>query len=128
MEDSTFEGWTTQPAGVMNFPEGRRVERPPHGYVGELRGSLPKASLDQIKYATQRWPQGRAESFDREGRTFTERATGIIYQLVRGNPLLGDDPDAADLFVVEDEVLWFLRRTDRPSARSVSVGTLWGDA
>jgi|SoiMetStandDraft_2_1073263.scaffolds.fasta_scaffold415117_1 hypothetical protein len=62
------------------------------------------------------WPQGRPKDFERTGRRYVERATGVEFQLVRGNPLFGDDPEAADLFLVEDGSLWFLRRVDRPEA------------
>ena len=127
MEDSTFEGWTTPlPPGVMDYPTGRRVEDSPHkpGFRGET-WSLPKATEDSIRYASRSWPQGRLEDFDREGRTYTERATGTVYKLVHGNVLLGDDTDAADLFLVEGDALWFLRRADAPRrGKSVVHGTV----
>ena len=92
---------------------------------------MPRATDDTIRYAARQWPQGRSEDFDRLGRVWTgSRATGTVYKLVHGNPLLGDDPDAADLFVVEDDSLWFLRKGDRPQAeipsRSGTIGGLRG--
>ena len=84
MEDSSFAGWTTPP-GVMDMPTGRRLDRPPReDWIGEVR-SQPHADYETIKYASRSWPQGRAGSFDRSGRVWTERATGIVYKLVRGN-------------------------------------------
>ena len=125
MEDSTFQGWTTPP-GVMDYPTGRKLpSAPPKSYIGET-WSLPRATDDTIRYAARQWPQGRSEDFDRLGRVWTDRATGTVYKLVHGNPLLGDDPDAADLFVVEDDSLWFLRKGDRPQGKSVALGTIGG--
>ena len=114
---------------MIDVPVGRKLEGSParKGYLGEMR-PMPKATGEAIKYAARQWPQGRADEFDRDGRTWTDRATGVVYKLVHGSPLQGDDEDAADLFVVEDDVIWFLRRADRPQAKSVTVGTLWGDA
>ena len=120
------------PPGTMDMPEGRRVEGPPHrpGYMGEVR-SLPQATDDAIKYAARTWPQGRAEDFDVDGRVWTERATGIRYRLVHGNPLAGigldGDTSSADLFVAADDSLWFLRRDEPQYPRtSVHVGTVTG--
>ena len=130
IEDSTFEGWTSGPA-ALGYPQGSKLPASPRpgNLIGEVR-SLPKADEESVKFALRTWPQGRADSFDRAGRVWTERATGIVYKLVRGNPLAGWDTDtgadAADLFVVEDDSIWFLRRIDRPDTRSVSVGTIGG--
>ena len=88
----------------------------PAGWVGELR-SMPRATDDAIKYAERNWPQARPEDFERDGRRFVERATGIEYDLVHGNPLLDDDAEVADVFIVEDGSLWFLRRPAGHPAR-----------
>jgi hypothetical protein len=65
------------------------------------------------------------EDFDRTGkRRYVERATGIEFDVCHWNPLLGDDPEAADYFFVEDDSLWFLRRADRPRVRSQSMGSM----
>ncbi len=126
MEDSTFQGWTTPP-GTMDFPDGRKLAGSPHkpNYVGEVK-SLPKATADTIRYAARQWPEGRASDFDRDGRTWVDRATGTEYRVVHGNPLLGDDPAMADLFCVEDDTLWFLRKADRQAGKSVRLGTVGG--
>jgi len=130
-EDSSWAGWTTPPPAVMDMPDGRRLEGSPHkpGYMGEVR-SLPKATEDAIKYAARSWPQGRPEDFDHEGRVWTNRATGTVYRLVHGNPLAGlgldGDTSVADLFVVEDDTIWFLRRAEQPVSKSVSLGTVGG--
>jgi len=54
----------------------------------------------------------------------------VVYTLVHGNPLAGlgldGDTSVADLFVVEDDVIWFLRRAEQPVTKSVHVGTLGG--
>jgi hypothetical protein len=127
MEDSSWSGWTTPPpppGPEIGFPFGRKLPGgPPSGWVGEIR-SLPKATDDAIKFAARMWPQGRPKDFDRTGRRYVERDTGTEYQLVRGNPLFGDEPEAADLFLVEDGSLWFLRRVDRPEVRSRYLGTM----
>ncbi len=89
--------------------------------------SLPKATEDSIRYAARTWPRGRAEDYEREGRRFTERTTGVEYALVHGNPLLGEGgAEVADLFIVEDDCLLFLRRADAPSGKSVALGSIGG--
>ena len=70
------------------------------------------------------WPQGRPKDFERTGRRYVERATGVEFQLVRGNPLFGDDPEAADVFLSQDGSLWFLRRADRPQVKSKYMGSM----
>jgi hypothetical protein len=59
---------------------------------------------------------------------WVERATGVEYWLVRGNPLLGFATEAsgseAECFVVAADRLWFLRRADRPEGRSIEVGSV----
>jgi hypothetical protein len=52
---------------------------------------MPRATDENIKYAERMWPQARPKDFERTGRRYVERATGIEYELCRGNPLLGDD-------------------------------------
>ena len=89
--------------------------------MGELR-SLTQATDETIQYAARTWPQGRPEDFDREGRNYTDRATGTVYRLVHGNPLLADDTSVVDLFVVEDGSMWFLSRADRPPASPSTWG------
>ena len=127
MEDSSWEGWTTAPAPPgpeIGFPFGRKLPGgPPSGWIGEIR-SLPKATDDTIKYASRMSPQGRPKDFERDGRRYVERATGIEYELVRGNPLFSDNPEAADVFLSADGSLWFLRRVDRPQVRSKVMGTM----
>ena len=130
MEDPTsWEGWTTpapQPGLDLGFPEGRRLApSAPSGWVGEIRAST-RATDDTIKYAARIWPQVQPDDFDREGRRYVERATGIPYQLVHGNPMMADDAAVADCFFAEDGSLWFLRRADRSEARSQYMGTVSG--
>jgi hypothetical protein len=92
--------------------------------VGEFR-TLTKATADTIKYAARTWTQVQPEDFERTGRRrYVERATGIEYDLVHGNPMLGDDPELADVFFAEDDALWFLRRADRSEVRSRVMGTM----
>ena len=109
MEDSTWEGWTTPPAPTgfdLGYPEGRKLPSgPPGGWVGEMR-TKPEATDDTIKYAARIWPQVRAKDFECDGRRYTERATGVRYELCRGNLLLADDPATADCFFHEDGSLW----------------------
>ena len=52
--------------------------------------------------------------------------TGIAFDLCHGNPLLADDAAVADVFFAEDGSLWFLRRADRPEARSQYMGSMGG--
>ena len=127
-EDSTWEGWTTpspSPGVPLGIPTGRKLPSgPPAGWVGEVR-TMPRATDDTIRYAARLWPQVQPEDFDRTGkRRYVERATGIEFDVCHGNPLLGDDPEAADYFFVEDDSLWFLRRADRPRVRSQSMGSM----
>ena len=58
------------------------------------------------------------------GRRYVERATGVAYDLCHGNPLLGDDPEVADVFFAEDGSLWFLRRADGERVSSTWMGTM----
>jgi hypothetical protein len=121
MEDSTWEGWTTMPPPpegfALGYPEGRKVAGgPPGGWMGQLR-TMPRATDDAIKFAARTWTHARAEEFERVGRRrYIDRATGVEYDLVHGNPLLGDEPELADVFLVADDALLFLRRVDRPEA------------
>ena len=123
-EDSSFEGWTSSGSTLGLVPEGRKLPGgPAKGYVGEVR-SLPRATPDAIKFASRSWPQGRAEDFDRDGREFVDRATGARYRIAPGNPLLSEHVDVADVFVVIDDSLMFLRLVDRPVARSTYLGSV----
>jgi hypothetical protein len=128
MEDSSWEGWTTPPSPegfALGYPEGRKLpSAPPGGWVGQLR-TTPKATDDVIKFAARTWTQARPEEFERTGRRrYIDRHDGTAYDLVRGNVVLGDDPELADLFFVEDGALWFLRRADRPQVRSRVMGAM----
>jgi len=130
MEDSSLEGWTTMPPSAPPgqtlgyVPEGRMLPGgPPGGWVGQIRSTTP-ATDDAIRFASRTWKQVQPKDFDRDGRRFTERATGVVYDLCHGNPLLADNADVADAFLVADDALLFLRRSDRPQARSQWIGTM----
>ena len=127
MDDSTWEGWTTPPSPegfALGYPEGRKLPGgPPGGWVGQFR-TMPKATDETIKFAERTWPQVQAEDFERDGRRYVERSPGVQYDLCHGNPMLGDDPELADVFFAEDGALWFLRRADRSEVRSKVMGTM----
>jgi hypothetical protein len=117
MDEHSWEAWTTPPTTegfVLGYPEGRKLPGgPPGGWLGEIRAT-PKANDATIKFASRTWKQRKAKDFERTGRRrYVERATGVEYELCRGNVMLGDDPEAADCFFSEDGSLWFLRRADR---------------
>ena len=68
-----------------------------------------------ITYAARTWTQVHADDFER---------VGVAYDLCHGNPLLGDDPEVADVFFAEDGSLWFLRRADGERVSSTWMGTM----
>ena len=125
MEDSELvrvDDATTAPGLALGYPEGRKLPGAPPGWVGQLR-SMPKATDETIKFA------------ERTGRRCSPRirarrspgTSSALWDRVRprhGNPMMGDDPELADLFFAEDGSLWFLRRVDRPrcGARDGAMG------
>ena len=63
---------------------------PPKGYIGEIRLEDRRRRPTRSSTPSARWPQGGPKDFERDcRRKFTERATGIVYDLCHGNPLLG---------------------------------------
>jgi hypothetical protein len=57
---------------------------------------------ERVAQARRLWPEGRAADFERVGRRrMRDRATGNVYRLIDGCPLLGAP-------ALEDVDLWFV--------------------
>jgi hypothetical protein len=97
-------GWTTR------TPFGRKLEQGanrPADWLGTV-SVLAEATPGNLKAARRFLQQGNEDDFQREGRTWTDRATGQTYRLVHGQPLATPRPDGtSDLFLVVDGNLIF---------------------
>ena len=128
MEDSTWEGWTTPPSPRRiraGLPRGSQAPRWTAGWMG---GSVPHdAEGDRRRRSSSPSARGRRCRPRTSSATVagtSSAATGVQYDLCHGNPMLGDDPELADVFFAEDGALWFLRRADRSEVRSKVMGTM----
>ena len=92
MEDSSWEGWTTPPSPegfALGYPEGRKLPGgPPGGWVGQFR-TTTAATDDASSSPRACWTQVQAEDFERDGRRYVDRATGIAYDLCPRQPDAG---------------------------------------
>jgi hypothetical protein len=83
------------------------------------------ATPENVQAARRSWPEGRAEDFEKIGkRRYLDKATGVEFKHEHGCPLLGVGGAAQediDCWFISGERLVFLRRADRPEARTVVV-------
>jgi hypothetical protein len=111
------------------LPSGRRLEQvegKPAGWLGEISVLAP-ATDDTVKAASRHLQQASADDFERDGRVWTDKASGRHYRLVHGQPLAAQRPDRlADLFLVVDGCLLFLVREGAEPEEVVEVGTVGG--
>jgi hypothetical protein len=101
-----------------SLPVGRRLEQPdrPANYAGTMR-VLPQADKDSITFARRHWPEAKEQDFERQGKAWVDKATGVEYKRVRFNPLVTTDPKTTGVstFIVTDDSLIFLRKADEPA-------------
>jgi hypothetical protein len=112
--------------GFIDVPSGRRLE--------ESRTTirvLPRASDKALASARRTWPQSDAADFDRDGKLFRDKATGVAYRRVPGDPQAGGGRgDIATWFISADD--WgdgivYLQRADDPgSVVTQDVGEIGG--
>ena len=108
----------------LGYPEdacsrlGHRLDGSARSFAAEGDGRHDQVRRADVAAGSARGLRARRSPVRRA------RSTGVEYHLVHGNPLFGDDTEVADLFLSEDCSLWFLRRSDRPEARSQWMGTM----
>ena len=89
----------TEPWG-MDLPVGRKFEE-----TAMAVRTLPRATPKALERARKTWPEARAEDFTHEGRLFRDKASGIVYRRVGGDPQLGGagKEDVTTWFISHDE-------------------------
>jgi hypothetical protein len=112
---------------LYNMPTGRRVEE-----AKMSLHTLPRATPKALERARRTWPEARGEDFTREGRLFREKASGVAYRRVPGDPQLGGAgrEDVSTFFVSVDETgdgVVYLVAADNPgSVVSTTIGVMEG--
>lgn len=115
--------------GLLNVPTGRRFEET----AMSIR-TLPRATARSLERARKTWPEARASDFDAEGKLFRDKASGVLYRRVPGDPQLGGAgrEDAALFFISADEAgdgIVYLIAADNPgTVYSVVQGEIGGRA
>lgn len=113
---------------LWTVPTGREFKE----HATSIR-TLPRATRKALERARKTWPEARAEDFEVDaGKRFRDRATGVVYRRVPGEPHLGgagrEDVDV--WFVSGDETgdgIVYLRAEDNPgSVVSTAHGEVGG--
>ena len=123
----------------LHWPSGKELADPPGTWGREIKIEDDRAGIvddgliafeERIVQARRQWPEGRAEDFEPAGkRRFRDRATGSVFRLIDGCPLLGPpEIEAVDVWFVADGRLWFLIAEHRVSedARHIVHGRVRG--
>jgi hypothetical protein len=84
----------------VDLPTGRQLQQPKMS----IR-TLPRASAKAIARARSTWPESQADDFQPVGKLFVDRATGIAYRCVPGDPQAGGAGR-------EDVSVWFISHDD----------------
>lgn len=115
--------------GFVDVPTGRRLEET----AMSIR-TLPRASTKALERARRTRPESRDADYEVEGRLFIDKASGIAYRRVPGDPQAGGvgRDDISTWFVAGDELgdgIVYLLAADAPgSVVSQEVGTVGGYA
>ena len=67
----------------LDVPHGRQLED-----VAAVIHQMPPATPWNLAHARKAWPEAKAEDFERQGKLFVDKASGLEYRHVRGHPLL----------------------------------------
>lgn len=110
-----------------NVPTGRQLEE-----QGTTIRTLPKASAKTLEWARRTWTEAKASDFETVGKLYVDKASGVAYRRVPGDPQLGgagrEDVDV--WFISHDKTgdgLVYLRGADNPgSVVSVPQGEIGG--
>lgn len=111
------------------LPTGRVLETPdrPKDYMGTI-GVLRPATDKAVQAARKHFIEADLEDFERNGTRWIDKGTGEPYRVVRAAVLESLDPKRhASVFVVADNLLWFLKREGEESVvDSVEIGEVGG--
>ena len=112
----------------IDLPSGGRLA----GTKKMLIRVLPRATDKAVANARRTWPEAKADDFERRQKLWVDKATGIAYRRVSGDPMLGgaDKEDIAVWFISGDEDgdgLVYLQKADEPgTVLTQDVGSVGG--
>ena len=112
---------------LIDVPSGRQLEEP----TTTIR-MLPRASAKTLDRARRTWPEASAEDFEQVGKLYVDRASGVAYRRVPGDPQAGGAArEDVDVWFISHDPLGdgvvYLRRDGSPgSVVSVVQGELGG--
>jgi hypothetical protein len=108
------------------LPFGRKIDADrPGDYLGTVR-TLAPADAETVRAARRFFIEAKEDDFDREGRVWVDRGSGLRYRRVDGAPLAASDPRRqASLFAVVDGSILFLpHEGEQARVEVVEVGTM----
>jgi hypothetical protein len=112
-----------------------RIDIPSGGKLEAKKMSirvLPRATDKAVANARRTWPEATAADFERTGKLWVDKATGIAYRRVAGDPEAGGTgrADVAVWFISGDELgdgIVYLQKADAPgSALTEEIGEVGG--
>lgn len=112
---------------LWNLPTGRQFKE-----TAMAVRTLPRVTPKTLERARKTWPESRAEDFEREGRLFRDRGSGVLYRRVPGDPQTGGAgrEDVATWFISADEagdgVVYLIAADDPGSVTHSVVGEIGG--